>query len=125
MVARYWVYLNEAVAGPYGIDQLIRLRGFSRQTLVCVDEMDGKPKVWISPAEIPELAHIFKAVDEHQADPAPAPKPTAKPTTSRSAKPFVPAVTLKTPKRNLPQIWGWILLATAVLGGAVFVWSNY
>jgi hypothetical protein len=124
-VARYWVYLNNEVAGPYGVDQLIRLRGFSRQTLVCVDELDGKPKVWISPAEIPELAHIFKAVDEHQAEPTtPAPKAPTK-TPVRAAKPFVPAVTLKAPKRNLPQIWGWILLASAILGAGLFGWSIY
>jgi hypothetical protein len=125
-VARYWVYLNSEVAGPYGVDQLIRLRGFSRQTQVCVDEMDGKPKVWISPAEIPELAHIFKAVDEHQAEPAnPAPKSPAKSPAARPAKPFVPAVTLRASKRNIPQMWGWILLATALLGGGAFVWSIY
>ncbi len=125
-MARYWVYLNDAVAGPYGIDQLIRLRGFSRQTLVCVDELDGKPKVWISPAEIPELAHIFKAVDEHQAEPSiSAPKPAAKSPSARPTKPFVPAVTLRAPKRNMPQVWGWILLASAVLGAGMLVWSVY
>jgi len=125
-VARYWVYLNNEVAGPYGIDQMIRLRGFSRQTLVCVDEMDGKPKVWISPAEIPDLAHIFKAADEHQADTTnPTPKPAAKSPAARPSKPFVPAVTLKAPKRNIPQMWGWILLASALLGAGAFVSSIY
>ena len=66
-MARYWVYLNNEVAGPFGVEQLIRLRNFSRQTMVCVDDASGKPSQWISPAEIPELAHIFKAADEHQA----------------------------------------------------------
>ena len=118
-MARYWVYLNDEVAGPYGVDQLIRLRGFSRQTLVCVDEAGGEPKSWISTAEIPELTHIFKAVDEHMAEPAvPTSKPAAK-KPPRSNRPFVPAVTLRAPKRNFSQIAGWVLLAAAVIGASV------
>ena len=66
-MAQYWVYLNDEVTGPFAVEQLIRLRGFSRQTQVCVDDASGNPTHWISPAEIPELAHIFKAVEEHQA----------------------------------------------------------
>lgn len=123
-MASYWVYLNEEVKGPFGVDQLIRLRGFSRQTLVCIDEPGGKAKNWISPAEIPELAHIFKAADEHHAEAAPAPKAAAK-APARAAKPFVPAVTLRAPKRNMAQLWGWILLAAAVLGGGALVASFY
>ena len=60
-MAQYWVYLNNEVTGPFGVEQLIRFRGFSRQTMVCVDDASGKPTHWISVAEIPELAHIFKA----------------------------------------------------------------
>jgi hypothetical protein len=125
-VARYWVYLNDEVTGPYGIDQLIRIRGFSRQTLVCLEEASGKPKNWISPAEIPELAHIFKAAEERLADvPVPAPKTAAKTPVARPAKPFVPAVTLRAPKRNIPQMIGWILLVSALFGGGWAVWSHY
>ena len=124
-MARYWVYLNDEVAGPYGVDQLIRLRGFSRQTLVCVDEAGGEPKSWISTAEIPELTHIFKAVDEHMAEPAvPTSKPAAK-KPPRSNRPFVPAVTLRRQARNFSQIAGWVLLAAAVIGAGAFVWSVY
>ncbi len=125
-MARYWVYLNDEVSGPYGVDQLIRLRGFSRQTQVCVDEAGGTPKNWISPAEIPELAHIFKAVDEQLAQPAASTtKATAKPPTFRYPKPFVPAVTFKAPRHNMAQIWGWILLSAVVLGGGALAWSVY
>jgi hypothetical protein len=124
-VARYWVYLNDEVSGPYGVDQLIRLRGFSRQTQVCVDEAGNTPKNWISPAEIPELAHIFKAVDEHLSEPAAAAKPSTKPPTIRYPKPFVPAVTLKAPRYNMAQIAGWILLAAVLAGGGALVWYVY
>ena len=78
-MARYWLYLNDEVAGPFAVEQLIRQRGFSRQTLVCVDDASGKPSHWISPAEIPELAHIFKAADEQHAAPVPAPAPIKQP----------------------------------------------
>src|SRR5262249_55507874 len=71
-------------------------------------------------ADIPELAHIFKAVDEHMAEPAaPAPKPAKAP---RAAKPFVPAVTLK-PKRNFAQLGGWILLVAAFAGAGALIYS--
>ena len=63
-MAHYWVYLNNEVSGPFEIEQLIRVRGFSRQTLVRVDDPSNKSTQWISPAEIPELAHIFKAADD-------------------------------------------------------------
>ncbi len=124
-MARYWVYLNDEVAGPYGVDQLIRLRGFSRQTQVCIDEAGEKPKNWISPAEIPELSHIFKAVDEHLAEPPSPAKVTAKAPVIRFAKPYAPAVMLKTPRRNMAQIWGWIILAAALVGGAALAWTVY
>src|SRR5258708_19746934 len=99
-MAQYWVYLNDDVAGPYALEQLIRQRGFSRQTLVCVDDASGKPTNWISPAEIPELAHIFKAVDEQNAaSPAPPPtKPTPRPPPPPPT-PLTPPVTLKPPDR--------------------------
>jgi hypothetical protein len=120
------VYLNDEVNGPYAVDQLIRLRGFSRQTQVCVDDESGKPKNWISLSEIPELAHIFKAADERMAEsPAPSPKAAPKTAAPRPIKPFVPAVTLKKPMRNNAALAGWILLAAAILGGAWLVWSQH
>jgi len=128
-MARYWIYLNDEVAGPYGVEQLIRLRGFSRQTQVCVDDSSGKPTQWISPAEIPELAHIFKAVDEHQAlmPSAAPPKIQPKPVTPRSApKPAGPAVVLKAaPSAGLSASWPWWLIAALVAGASLFTWLRY
>ena len=125
-MARYWVYLNDEVSGPFGLEQLIRQRGFSRQTLVCIEDDSGKPKNWISPAEIPELAHIFKAAEEHLAEPpVPMKKASPKPQAARIAKPYAPAVTLKSPKRNTAQLWGWILLASVLTAGGLFGWSLY
>src|SRR5579871_4844258 len=125
-MASYWVYLNDEVAGPYALEQLIRLRGFSRQTLVCIDDASGKPTHWISPAEIPELAHIFKAVDEHLASPpSPASRPAPKPVTPRPVRPYTPAVTLRAPARNTASIWAWTLVAALLLSGGVFSYLQH
>jgi hypothetical protein len=128
-MARYWVYLDDKVSGPYGVEQLIRLRGFSRQTQVCVDDSSGKPTQWISPAEIPELAHIFKAVDERQTlMPSAAPaKAQPKPATPRTVtKPAGPAVVLKAPpSAGLSTTWPWWLIAALLAGASLFTWLRY
>ena len=128
-MAQYWVYLNDQVAGPYSVEQLIRTRGFSRQTLVCVDDHSGKPGSWISPADIPELAHIFKAVDEVHDRPVPpssprpppkpmVPKPVHRPTPAAPA-PVVPA------KRSFSALWIALpVLALLAGGGGYLFWQQ-
>jgi hypothetical protein len=118
---RYWVYLNGQVQGPYEIEKLIRVPGFSRQTQVSVDDMSGTAGKWISPADIPELARIFQKVDEIHDAPAPAPKPAAKP------KPKMPArLTPVAPPVPEPDkfswAWLWIILAVVLAGGGLFQW---
>jgi hypothetical protein len=97
-MARYWVYLDNGVKGPYELDQLIRLRGFSRQTRVSIEGPTGEAGEWMSPADIPSLAPIFKAADEintpepaaaapraaPKANHSPAPKPAARPRMSKA-----------------------------------------
>jgi len=127
-MAQYWVYLNNEVAGPYAVEQLIRLRGFSRQTLVCVDDSSGQPTHWISPAEIPELSHIFKAADEHQTlMPAAAPaKIQQKPAVVRAgSKAAGPAVILKRAPVSRSSVWLWGLLAAVMAAGIVSAWLQY
>jgi len=125
-MARYWVYLNDEVCGPFALEQLIRQRGFSRQTLVCIDDASGSLTHWISPAEIPELAHIFKAADDQHSTPvAPAPKAPTKAPTPRPAKLYTPAVTLRAPSRNTVSTWIWAVLTAALLGGGFYGWSQW
>jgi len=124
-MAQYWVYLNNAVAGPYGVEDLIRLRGFSRQTRVCVDDASGNPSQWITSAEIPELAHIFKAVDEHQSlTPTAAPPPKVQPKAARPGQKSGPAVILRRPENPFPVWMAWAL-AAGLAAAAYFVWSQY
>jgi hypothetical protein len=119
-MAKYWVYINDKVAGPYELDQLIRIQGFSRQTLVSVDDHSGQVGRWISPAQIPELARIFQKVDElHESTPA-APRPAAKP-----ARPRMPAkLTVVPPPVPETVRWGWFWPAVfaALIAGGSFLW---
>lgn len=122
-MAKYWIYLDDAVVGPFAVDKLIRMRGFSRQTPVCVDDNSGKPGAWITCADIPELAAVFKAADlYHEIPPPRAPKTPPKPVPA-TPKPPRPA-RVRTPepvqKAASGSAWKWILplLVMASVTGA-------
>src|SRR5437764_15486586 len=112
-MARYWAYIGQEVKGPYELEQLIRLPGFSRQTMVSLDDYSGSVGRWISPAEIPELARIFQKVDELHDAPAPAPRAAPKPKPRMPARltPVAPPVEEKT---SFPG--GWLRLIALTLG---------
>ncbi len=118
-MARYWAYINNQVMGPYEIEQLIRLPGFSRQTMVSGDDMSGGAGKWISPADIPELARIFQKVDELHDAPVQAPRPAPKPKSKMPTRltPVPPPV-----EEPWQFSWGWlwVLLISAVLGGGIY-----
>src|SRR5690349_13379750 len=124
-MAKYWVYLNDQVVGPFTIEQLIRQRGFSRQTQICVDDNSGHPSQWTSPAEIPELAHIFKAADGWSEPPVPSPAPRAAPKTPapRPTPRSTPAVVL-VPKPSASKAW-WLIPLLCVLAASGFGWFRY
>lgn len=115
-MARYWIFQNGKVEGPYGIEQLIRIRGFSRQSQVCVEGESGAPQMWITPAEIPELSHIFKAIDERSAEPAPAPRPVAPRKPSPAPRVYTPAVVVRPESGMSATQKGWIVLAVLLMG---------
>lgn len=124
-MARYWLYLNGEVLGPFEIEQMIRQRGFSRQTLVRPD--DPAAKDWMSPADLPELAHIFKAVEEHQSAPLPPPKlppkpPSPRPTPKAPAAPAAPVPKVPTSSR---ASWVWWLVLPVVAVCLFVGWKTY
>jgi hypothetical protein len=123
-MARYWVYLNDQVGGPYELDELIKLRGFSRRTLVCVDDQSGAPQRWISPAEIPELAPIFKVVDQvfDPSVPPPPVKPAPKPARPRMPTHLTPVASPAPPESH--GGWWWIMLLAAVVAGGYYRWNQ-
>ncbi len=130
-MAKYWVYINDQVSGPYEVERLVRVRGFSRQTQVCLDDQSGSPTHWISPAEIPELARIFKAVDQFNEIPAPAPvvKPPAKPVVQRVVVRTVPVSAAPVPASPSSNGWVWAIVVALLLGaggaGGYFVWQQH
>jgi hypothetical protein len=119
-MAKYWIYINDQVLGPYSIEQLIRVPGFSRQTMVSVDGHSGATGKWISPAEIPELAKIFQKVEEIHDAPIPTPRPAAKP------KPYAPArLTPVPPPAEEPRRPGLTMVWLAVVALAVAAAGYY
>jgi hypothetical protein len=121
-MARYWVYLNGGVMGPYGVEELIRLRGFSRQTQVCIEEESGSPQQWTTPAEIPELAHIFRAVDLHEAPTVPEPvaKPPAKAMPPRPmVRPSTPSLPVRSAAKVKPARREWLVPLGLVIAGVL------
>lgn len=118
-MARYWIFLNGNVDGPYGVEQLIRIRGFSRQSQVCVEDATGQPQHWISPADIPELAHIFKAIDEQRNEPPPPARPAPKKPAPRAPRSYTPAVVVRREPGMSATHKGWILMGAILLSAAV------
>jgi len=117
-VSKYWVYLDDKVSGPYTVDQMIRLRGFSKQTRICEEDGSGNPQKWISPADLPELSHIFKAVHDVMTAPTPprpAPKPPSKPKPRRTSDYFKEPEVSVTPKKGFS--WTPVVLSVVLLGG--------
>jgi hypothetical protein len=124
-MATYWVYLNDEVSGPYTVEQMIRLRGFSRQTQVCQEDGSGRPSAWISPAQIPELSRIFEKADQRMEAPSrPPPRPAPKPVPPVRRAPMVAPEPAAAPISKPNRLWQWIALAALsallVAGGVMF-----
>ena len=61
-MAKYWVYLQERVCGPYGPPELSRLAGYGDRTLVCPETKNGTSAVdWSRAGLIPDLAGTLAA----------------------------------------------------------------
>jgi len=121
-MAKYWVYINNQVKGPYEVDQLIRLPGFSRQTMVSVDQAGQGSGQWISPANIPDLARIFQKVDALHDAPVPSPRPAAKPARPRMPAKLTPVAPPAEEPRRYFGAWIWVILISAVIAGGLFRW---
>jgi len=119
-MSRYWIYLNNEVAGPFEVDQLIRKRGFAREARVCLEQPDGGTGEWMSASEIPELSRIFRAADEmNRPDPSPPPvKTPPKPHPVVSSRPA--PITRPEIKKEFSPVW--ILLGAVAVGAMAFLW---
>src|SRR5579883_2218313 len=55
-MSKYWVLLDQRIAGPYAPDALPGLEGYGAGTLVCPEEREGKDMFdWLHAGEVPEL----------------------------------------------------------------------
>jgi len=54
-MARYWIYQNNRVAGPYAVDELLKLPGYHPRSLVSPEEPDGGRGGWNLASNVPEL----------------------------------------------------------------------
>lgn len=79
---RYWVFQNFRVTGPFEVDALGRIAGFSPTTLVCPDLNSGMDaESWTRAGTVPELAAaLYPALRRAAAKPrVPVPEPPAPP----------------------------------------------
>jgi len=69
---KYWVYINDKVEGPFEEDNLVTLKGFTPETLICSeDSANSGNQEWVKASSIFEFDQV----------PAPAPAPAAQPVT--------------------------------------------
>ena len=56
---RYWVYINDKVDGPYDDNKLVTLNGFSKDTLICSEEVaSGGGQEWVKASSIFEFDEV-------------------------------------------------------------------
>ncbi len=56
---RYWVYINDKVDGPYDENKLVTLNGFSKDTLICSEEVaSGGGQEWVKASSIFEFDEV-------------------------------------------------------------------
>ncbi len=56
---RYWVYINDKVDGPYDENKLVTLSGFSKDTLICSEEVaSGGGQEWVKASSIFEFDEV-------------------------------------------------------------------
>ncbi len=56
---RYWVYINDKVDGPYDENKLVSLNGFSKNTLICSEEVASNGgQEWVKASSIFEFDEV-------------------------------------------------------------------
>ena len=72
-VARYWIYLNNKVAGPFAVDDLLKLPGYHPKSLVSPEEPGGGRGGWNLASNITELTAPRPVAPVPPATPEPDP----------------------------------------------------
>ncbi len=57
---KYWAYVNNEIKGPFEPQELVKLDGFSKETLICPQSsVEEETKEWKEAGEIPEVALLI------------------------------------------------------------------
>jgi CheY-like chemotaxis protein len=55
-MSRYWIFQNNRIAGPFAVEELVRLPDYQSRSLVCVEEPDGGRGEWSLACNAEEIA---------------------------------------------------------------------
>lgn len=81
---KYWVYINDKVEGPYEEDNLVTLKGFTPETLICSEESaNSGNQEWVKASSIFEFDQV--PAPAPVAQPAPAQEPAVAQTAAQPA----------------------------------------
>ena len=59
---RYWVYINDKVDGPFDEIKLADVAGFTPDTLICAEEVNGGSQEWVKASSIFEFDEATKTM---------------------------------------------------------------
>ncbi len=75
-IVRYWIWWNDLIQGPFEFDELVLLRAFSEDLLVCMEDRTD----WLPAGRVADLSSAVEQVRSRRAAPlSPPPPPPTRP----------------------------------------------
>ncbi|MCX7641136.1 MAG: hypothetical protein N2Z20_00695 [Elusimicrobiales bacterium] len=72
---KYWVYINNEIKGPFEPEELVKIEGFSQNTLICPQSsVEEETKEWKEAREMPEVAVLISNTLSSDSDLSSEPK---------------------------------------------------
>src|SRR5579864_6559542 len=72
---RYWIYWNDLIQGPFELDELVSLRAFSEDLLICLENRQE----WLPAGRVADLFPALELLRERRNPPPPPPPPPKTP----------------------------------------------
>src|SRR5689334_588050 len=77
-IVRYWIWWNDLIQGPFEVDELVSLRVFTDELLVCPEDREE----WLPAGRVADLSPAIDQAKIARAMPvAPPPPPPVRPPT--------------------------------------------
>src|ERR1039458_1878303 len=70
-IVRYWIWWNDLIQGPFELDELISLRAFSEDLLVCMEDRED----WLPAGRIADLSPAVEQARAQRSLPLTPPPP--------------------------------------------------